>query len=213
MSQPVPPEQPESTPAEPAESAEPVKPVKPAKSFRERLPKVSRNRGVALGVAVVLVGGAAVGTAAVLHHDQGGRGDRGHLAAQHDRAGGDDGSQRSRAEAPGRGSRGNDGFSGSRGGSRAGSDSGSDSGSTSGQSTQESLAPAPVPAVAAAKAIEAATAAVSGGKPYALRVIGQQGGGSAWEVGVLGADGVRHLVTIDGATGTVTGNTVAPAAS
>ncbi|MFD5762008.1 hypothetical protein ACFWIZ_44410, partial [Streptomyces sp. NPDC127044] len=32
-------------------------------------------------------------------------------------------------------------------------------------------------------------------------------------VEVLGTDGVRHLVTIDGAGGTVTGNTVAPATS
>ncbi|MFE2608617.1 hypothetical protein ACFXDI_36050 [Streptomyces mirabilis] len=44
-------------------------------------------------------------------------------------------------------------------------------------------------------------------------MVAEQGGGSAWEVEVLGTDGVRHLVTIDGAGGTVTGNTVAPATS
>jgi hypothetical protein len=70
-----------------------------------------------------------------------------------------------------------------------------------------------VPAVSAATAIATAGKAVSGGKPDALRVVAQQGGGSAWEVEVLGADGIRHLVTIDGATGAVTGNTVASAGS
>ncbi|MFE6844047.1 hypothetical protein [Streptomyces sp. NPDC057686] len=70
-------------------------------------------------------------------------------------------------------------------------------------------APAPLPALPAAQAVEKATAAVEGGKLEALRAVAQQGGGSAWLAVVLGPDGVRHAVTLAGADGTVTGNTVA----
>ncbi|MER7466133.1 hypothetical protein [Streptomyces sp. NPDC097981] len=70
-------------------------------------------------------------------------------------------------------------------------------------------APAPLPALPAAQALEKATAAVDGGKLESLRVVAQQGGGSAWLAVVLGPDGVRHAVTLAGADGTVTGNTVA----
>lgn len=70
-------------------------------------------------------------------------------------------------------------------------------------------APVPLPALPAAQALEKAEAAVPGGKAEALRVIAQEGGGSAWRVVVLGSDGVRHVVTLSGTDGTVTGNTVA----
>lgn len=215
MSQSVPPEQPESTPeSTPAAPATAAKPAKSAKSFRQRLPRVSRRRGVALGAAVVLVGGAAVGVVAVAHHDHGGRGDQGRFAAERGRAGGtegDDGMQHTRGEARGNGGRQND--QKAQGGQGGPGSQGGQSGTTGGQSAQPTAAPLPVPAVSAATAIATAGKAVSGGKPDALRVVAQQGGGSAWEVEVLGADGVRHLVTIDGATGAVTGNTVASAGS
>ncbi|MFJ3310596.1 PepSY domain-containing protein [Streptomyces sp. NPDC086549] len=203
MSQPEAPKQPESTPDSPV--AEP-KSTKSAKTFRARLPRVSRRRGAALGVVVLLAGAAATGVAAVVHHDHGEKGDHGQFAAEHRRAGGDDGRQRAYGQA--RGGRGghDDEF-------KPGTDSQGNRSSQSGQVTEGTLAPAPLPAVSAEAAIEAAGKAVSGGKADALRVIAEQGGGSAWEVEVLGTDGVRHLVTIDGATGTVTGNTVAPATS
>ncbi|MGW6688320.1 hypothetical protein [Streptomyces sp. NPDC054961] len=69
-------------------------------------------------------------------------------------------------------------------------------------------APVPLPALPAAQALEKAEAAVPGGKAEGLRVIAQEGGGSAWRVVVLGSDGVRHAVTLAG-DGAVTGNTVA----
>lgn len=69
-------------------------------------------------------------------------------------------------------------------------------------------APVPLPALAAAQALEKAEAAVPGGKAEALRVVAQEGGGSAWRVVVLGSDGVRHAVTVAG-DGAVTSNTVA----
>jgi hypothetical protein len=45
-----------------------------------------------------------------------------------------------------------------------------------------------------------------------LAVVAEQGGGSAWQAVVVGTDGVRHRVTIDGAGGSITGNTVVGAA-
>jgi uncharacterized membrane protein YkoI len=120
--------------------------------------------------------------------------------------------QHTRGEARG-GGRQNDQKAQGGPGSQGGQGGTSGQSSTSGQSAQPTAAPLPVPAVSAATAIATAGKAVSGGKPDALRVVAQQGGGSAWEVEVLGADGVRHLVTIDGATGAVTGNTVASAGS
>ncbi|WP_055493206.1 PepSY domain-containing protein [Streptomyces sp. TP-A0356] len=197
MSQPVPPEHPESTQAR--------------KLFWRRLPRLGRSRVVAVGAAVVLLGGAAVGAAALAEHHHEGRGGHDRVAAEQDRRGGDE-------------TRGGDTRDGDEGrfrghGNGRGTDGGQDDksqaaqgtqGTQGAQGTQGNLAPAPVPAVAADKAVQAATKAVPGGKADALRVVGQQGGGSAWEVEVLGTDGVRHLVTIDGASGSVTGNTVAP---
>ncbi|MFD7729570.1 PepSY domain-containing protein [Kitasatospora phosalacinea] len=71
------------------------------------------------------------------------------------------------------------------------------------------LAPAALPAVPADQALAKAVAAVPDGRAAALAVVGREGGGSSWSVEVLGADGVRHLVTVDGTDGSVTGNTVA----
>ncbi|MGW5848935.1 hypothetical protein ACWFQ8_13455 [Streptomyces sp. NPDC055254] len=68
-------------------------------------------------------------------------------------------------------------------------------------------APAPLPALAIGAAAEKAAAAVTGGKVESMRVVAQEGGGSAWRAVVLGPDGVRHAVTVSGADGTVTSNT------
>lgn len=70
------------------------------------------------------------------------------------------------------------------------------------------LAPAPLPALPAGQAADKALSAVPGGRVASVDPVAEQGGGTAWRVVVLGTDGVRHAVTIDGAGGTVTGNTV-----
>ncbi|MFD9595004.1 hypothetical protein ACFWA9_19935 [Kitasatospora sp. NPDC059973] len=69
-------------------------------------------------------------------------------------------------------------------------------------------APAPLPSLDAADAVVKATSGVAGGKAESLTAVTEQGGGRGWQAVVLGPDGVRHLVTVDGATGTVTGNAV-----
>ncbi|MCF3107065.1 hypothetical protein IPZ58_36755 [Streptomyces roseoverticillatus] len=69
-------------------------------------------------------------------------------------------------------------------------------------------APAPLPSANAADAVAKASSAVTGGKVESLRPVTEQGGGRAWQVVVLGPDGVRHAVTLDGAGDTITGNTV-----
>jgi hypothetical protein len=71
-----------------------------------------------------------------------------------------------------------------------------------------SSAPAPLPALPAEQAAVKAQAAVSGGKVESLTTEPEQGGGTAWQVVVLGPDGVRHLLTLDGSSGSVTSNTV-----
>ncbi|MFF3136591.1 hypothetical protein [Streptomyces mirabilis] len=211
MSQPEPPQQqPESTPDSPVELP---KSAKSAKTFRARLPRVSRRRGAVLGAAVLLA--AAAGAAVVVHHDHGERGDHGRFAAEHRREDGRDDRQGAYGQVRG-GRGGRHGESRLDGNSQGTQNSQSSQNSQSGQEGQSAagtLAPAPLPTVSAAAAIEAAGKAVPDSKTEALRVVAEQGGGSAWEVEVLGTDGVRHLVTIDGAGGTVTGNTVAPATS
>ncbi|GAA2137038.1 hypothetical protein GCM10009760_17030 [Kitasatospora kazusensis] len=69
-------------------------------------------------------------------------------------------------------------------------------------------APAPLPLLPATQAAAKAADAVPGGRVETLQVVGQQGGGSAWQAVVLGKDGVRHAITLAGADGAVTGNTV-----
>ena len=73
---------------------------------------------------------------------------------------------------------------------------------------QAAPAPAPLPSLDAADAVAKAAAAVPGGKVESLTAVAQQGGGRAWQAVVVGPDGVRHLVTVDGTSGTPTGNTV-----
>lgn len=68
-------------------------------------------------------------------------------------------------------------------------------------------APAPLPSLAVGQAADKAAGAVDGGKVENIRVVAQEGGGSAWLAVVLGPDGVRHAVTVSGTDGTVTSNT------
>ncbi|KOU52109.1 hypothetical protein ADK55_17800 [Streptomyces sp. WM4235] len=164
---------------------------------------VPRSRGArwaVLGTAVVLVGGAAAvtGVAVSEHHRDhrpvgilgpwahDGDGDEHAFAGPGERRAGDRQTGRERGVPPLPG--GNE-----------------DSG---GRVTAPRAAPAPLPSLAAKDAVEKAAGAVSGGSVESLRVVGQQGGGSAWLAVVVGPDGVRHAVTLSGADGTITGNTV-----
>ncbi|MEU5422452.1 hypothetical protein ACH4UT_16335 [Streptomyces sp. NPDC020799] len=127
--------------------------------------------------------GAAVlviggGAAAVAHHHEGEEG-HGH---GHDR----------------RTAAGDRGWHDGRDGREDGRDSGRDG----------HAAPAPLPSANAADAMAKAASAVPGGKVESLNPVGEQGGGRAWRVVVLGGDGVRHAVTVDGVGDTITGNTV-----
>ncbi|WP_377266897.1 hypothetical protein [Peterkaempfera sp. SMS 1(5)a] len=69
------------------------------------------------------------------------------------------------------------------------------------------VAPAPLPELPADQGLKKAEGAVAGGRVESLQAVPEQGGGSAWQATVLGPDGVRHLVTVDGATGAITSNT------
>ena len=82
------------------------------------------------------------------------------------------------------------------------------SGAEDSRADQAAPAPAPLPSLDAADAVAKAAAAVPGGKVESLTAVAQQGGGRAWQAVVVGPDGVRHLVTVDGTSGTPTGNTV-----
>ncbi|MFD8787597.1 hypothetical protein, partial [Kitasatospora sp. NPDC059599] len=66
----------------------------------------------------------------------------------------------------------------------------------------------PLPSTEAADAVAKASAAVAGGRVESLTTVTEQGGGRAWRAVVVGPDGVRHAVTVDGSAGTITGNTV-----
>lgn len=136
-------------------------------------------RWVAAGVAVVVIGGGAA--AAAIHHEEEGHGERHAVTAA-------DGEHHFMVTDGGGGPRtARDGRPG-RGVERA--------------------APAPLPSLDAADAVVKAAAAVPGGKTESLKAVTQQGGGRAWQAVVVGPDGVRHVVTVDGASGAPTGNTV-----
>ncbi|MFJ1795092.1 PepSY domain-containing protein [Kitasatospora griseola] len=176
---------------------------KPAgtESRRRRVPLPKRRGGRwALGAAVVVVlGVAATVTGAALHHPERGR-------PMHERGF----AQRvpGAPEAPdapgahGRTEAHQDGWPGSHQDGRKTAHRGAEGGGAA------KLAPAALPAVPADQALAKAAGAVPDGKPDALSVVGREGGGSSWAVEVLGADGVRHLVTVDGTDGSITANTV-----
>ncbi|MGW2601830.1 hypothetical protein [Streptomyces klenkii] len=151
-------------------------------------------RWVAAGAAVLVIGGGAAAAMAHHHHEgEEGHGhshDAGHAHA-HDR--------RTAAEDRGR----HDG--------RGGWDSQGERDSSENRQERgraDHAAPAPLPSANAADAMAKASSAVPGGKVESLRPVAEQGGGRAWRVVVLGTDGVRHAVTVDGAGNTITGNTV-----
>ncbi|MEV8098187.1 hypothetical protein [Kitasatospora sp. NPDC085879] len=159
-------------------------------------------RWVAVGAAVVVLGGAA---AAAVHHAEEHHGMRvaardglpGGIGAPRLRDGrGEGGERHVEVGRPADGGRVVDG----------GRDG--DGGRATGGAAIPRLAPAPLPELAAGDAVAKAAAAVPGGKVEALRPADRQGGGRSWQAVVIGTDGVRHLVTVDGTTGAVTGNTV-----
>ncbi|SEK58348.1 PepSY domain-containing protein [Streptacidiphilus jiangxiensis] len=166
-----------------------------------------RSRWVVGGVAaVVVVGGAVAATAAVVHHHDG-FGERVAVAVGPD---GLPGLKRIMVQAQGvPGGPGavvvkNGQVIAVPGGFAAGGAVQLPTPGTDGAS----LAPAPLPSLSADQAVAKAEAAVTGGKVESLSSVPEQGGGSAWQAVVVGPDGVHHLVTLDGASGTVTSNTV-----
>ncbi|GAA2463247.1 hypothetical protein ACFPFX_30800 [Streptomyces mauvecolor] len=151
-----------------------------------RLTRQGRTRWVVLALVVLIGGGGAAAVAVAEHH--------------HEEHGG------GRFEADGPGDRG-----GREKAGRDGAKKMREAGPSQWDSAARGIAqaPVPLPALPAAQAVDKAAGAVSGGKVESLRVVAQQGGGSAWQAVVLGPDGVRHAVTLAGADGTVTSNTVA----
>ncbi|MFJ2867654.1 hypothetical protein [Kitasatospora sp. NPDC087314] len=171
-----------------------------------------RERRIAAGVAAVALIGAGGLTLAVAHEEHGREGHRamsraeGGSSDEHGEHGGN--SRRGESgehggNAPGEG-RAKDGRHHGGGQGRDG-----EQGKNGGQAGADArLAPAPLPSLAASAALEKAQGAVPGGRAESLRRVTQQGGAAAWAVVVVGPDGVRHLVTVDGTSGELTGNTV-----
>ncbi|MEU7727282.1 hypothetical protein AB0B78_18870 [Streptomyces sp. NPDC040724] len=167
------------------------------------VPRTKTARWVAAGAAVVVVGGG-VAVAAVADHDH--HGDRGPRVV--------------RAEPGEKGGfkRGPEGvpphvLKGGRGGPETSERRAEPVGpgapdAPAGRGGLHKAAPAPLPSLAIGEAADKAAATVTGGKVESLRVIAQDGGGSAWLAVVLGPDGVRHAVTVSGTDGTITSNTV-----
>ncbi|WP_330334354.1 hypothetical protein OHS33_34480 [Streptomyces sp. NBC_00536] len=217
-------------PSEPSESSEqPVQSEQAVQSLQsEGVPEaggrtrrgmgrlVPRRRGArwaAVGAAVVLVGGGAAAAAVVeRHHEHEGKLSVSRADSDHEN--GQNGEHGENGD--GRGPGGHGGKDGRRGGKpgemqqRGERGYGAGAGAWNGKGLK--AAPAPLPALPLSQAADKAAAAVTGGKVESLRVVGQDGGGSAWLAVVIGPDGVRHSVTVSGADGTVTGNTVMGAA-
>ncbi|MEU9252011.1 hypothetical protein AB0D66_09245 [Streptomyces sp. NPDC048270] len=174
------------------------------------VPRRKGARWAALGAAVVIVGGTAVAVAVHEHHHERMSGPR-FAWAEADREGG------MRRGPAGGGEDGDRAFGPENRkhpkdlkdlkvlkemreaapNPRAGEEGSRGSGKT---------APAPLPSLAIGQAADKAAGAVEGGKVESLRVVAQEGGGSAWLAVVLGPDGVRHAVTVSGTDGAVTSN-------
>ncbi|WP_190210296.1 hypothetical protein [Kitasatospora indigofera] len=165
---------------------------RPGKGRAGRWVRGRSARWVVAGAAVVVIGGGAAAVA--VHHEEEGRhgGDRVSAAGEHERFDG-------RAAHKG----GDGGRDGGRDGQRA-----AGPGGRRADGPDAKAAPAPLPSLAAADAVAKAAAAVPDGRVESLAAVAEQGGGRAWRAVVVGPDGVRHLVTVDGVGGTVTGNTV-----
>ncbi|GAA2823825.1 hypothetical protein GCM10010441_55330 [Kitasatospora paracochleata] len=215
MSEPIPP-----VPSEPGtEETAALPPVAAKSSFRQRyvhLPRRRRTRWLVAGAGVVAAGVVVAGAAAAVvhHHDervQGVARAEGPFGKPmggkfgHGGAPGDDGGAVRVKRGPGgrvtaEGAPVPPGAPGAPGTlSRPGGQFRTGPGA---------LAPAALPAVPADQAAVKAAAAVPGGRVAGVTVVGREGGGSSWAVVVLGTDGVRHLVTVDGTDGSITGNTV-----
>lgn len=153
-----------------------------------------RARWAAAGAAAVVVIGGGAAAAAIHHHEEEGRGEHKVAAGDHER--GDE----TREDSEGRDGRGGhdgrhqDGERGPR--------------AHDFRTSSTDGAPAPLPPLSAADAVNKAATAVNEGKVESLAPVTEQGGGRAWRIVVVGPDGVRHAVTVDGASGTLTGNTV-----
>ncbi|MGY0459158.1 hypothetical protein ACW14Y_02710 [Kitasatospora sp. cg17-2] len=150
--------------------------------------------GGAVAATVLLAGGAATAAA---HHGFEERDDR--ASAHADGRGHDHDHGRTRADRAD-GHDGHDGHDSERNGER------NDDRPADG--TGPHPAPAPLPSADAADAAVKASSAVPGGKVESLRPVSATGGGRAWQAVVLGPDGVRHAVTVDGTTLALTSNTV-----
>ncbi|MFI5828501.1 hypothetical protein ACIA6C_14750 [Streptomyces sp. NPDC051578] len=162
------------------------------KLVRGRRPRGRRVRWAAAGAAAVVVIGGGAAAAAIHHHEEEGRGDH-KAAAAGDHERGDDSREHSEGR-DGHGGRHRDGEHGPHAGDFRASSTGG--------------APAPLPSLSAADAVSKAATAVSDGKVESLAPVTEQGGGRAWRIVVVGPDGVRHAVSVDGTNGTLTGNTV-----
>ncbi|OIJ66833.1 hypothetical protein WN71_015450 [Streptomyces mangrovisoli] len=181
-------------------------PGTPSETKRARVRRLAggRARWVVAGAAAVVVIGGAAAAAAAHHHEEGG--------VTHKVTADGRGGARAGFEGPdGRfGPKERDGRTadGERGSHAAGSRAAA--GAPAGDGTESSTgeAPAPLPSLSAADAVDKAAAAVKDGKVESLAPVTEQGGGQAWRIVVVGPDGVRHAVTVDGTTGTLTGNTV-----
>ena len=179
-------------------------------------------RWVAAGAAVVVIGGGAA--AAAIHHEEEDRGGRCTVAKVDDKLrmsaeeGGADDKQRLLAEGGVIGKQCVLAEGGEVDKKRLSAEGGvadkkhlsaeDGSGVKDSRPGQAAPAPAPLPSLDAADAVAKAAAAIPGGKVESLTAVAQQGGGRAWQAVVVGPDGVRHLVTVDGTSGTPTGNTV-----
>ncbi|MFC8453731.1 hypothetical protein [Kitasatospora sp. NPDC057223] len=178
-----------------------------------------RARWVTAGAAVVLVGGSALGVAAAVHEheDHGdvrrsarGLGDEGPLGgirADRHLGGKPEIIGEGPVQGPGQGREQGRAVGRAKGAEENGPGNRA-AGRPAGEGRGNGLAPAPLPAVTAVQAAEKAAAAVADGRVESLSTVAQQGGGTGWQAVVLGPDGVRHRVTVDGASGQITGNTV-----
>ncbi|MFE2586694.1 hypothetical protein [Streptomyces sp. NPDC059378] len=166
-------------------------------SARSRL-RGRRARWAVAGAAAVVVIGGGVAAAAIHHHEEEDRGEhRTVFAGGHEWRDGDRAQSEGRDGSDGpkeRDGRIRDGERGARG--------------EDGSESSAGEAPAPLPSLSAADALDKAAAAVKDGKVESLAPVTEQGGGQAWRIVVVGPDGVRHVVTVDGTGGTLTGNTV-----
>ncbi|MFD8081643.1 hypothetical protein ACFV4F_08090 [Kitasatospora sp. NPDC059722] len=210
---------PEPGPHTGAEEVPPL-PARRRRVARVRAWAAGQERRIAAGVAAVALVGAAGGVALTVVHDGHGR-DQERAMSWSEDGSGDQGDQ---GEHGGEARKGGHGEHGAQGHRHHGGEQGSDDRngrdgegrdgngqSAEGQDGRAGGAPAPLPSVAASAALEKAQGAVPGGRAESLQRVTAQGGTAAWSVVVIGQDGVRHRVTVDGASGELTGNTVVAA--